>query len=123
MQQYDFNIFNSIILAGIIQGFVFAAVVAFSEKYRATSKRLLALLITAFSLNNLQFYLNDLWLVSNADLYGYYIVPLQLLLGPIIYCYGLKLLYPEQSLPRKKIRWLVVPFLIGVVGSTYQIYV
>lgn len=113
---YHFTIYNSIILAGIIQGLIFGAVVFFSKKYRDTSTLLLGLLIVVFSLNNLQYYLASTWLVRNRYLYGITWTPGQLAMGPLLYFYGLKLLYPEKPVPRKTIIALVTPFALGVLA-------
>lgn len=117
--QYNFNIFNSLILAGIIQGLIFGIVVASSKKYRATSTLLLAALIVVFSLNNLQYYLATTWLVRNRYLYGISWTPGQLVMGPLLYFYGLKVLYPEKAIPRKTIIVLLIPFAVGVVAVNY----
>ena len=66
----NFNLFNSIILAGIIQGFVFGLAVFLSKKYQSPGIKYLVALIVVFSLNNLQYYLQDSGLISSTALYG-----------------------------------------------------
>jgi len=116
---YNFNLFNSLTLGGIVQGLLFGVVVASSKKYRDTGTLLLAALIVAFSLNNLQYYVADAHLVRLRYLYGITWTPLQLLLGPLVYFYGLKLLFPEKSIPRKTIIGLLLPFALGWLAITY----
>lgn len=116
---YNFNIYNSLILAGIVQGLIFGVVVSSSKKYRDTGTLILAGLIVAFSLSNLQYYLANTHLVKNRYLYGIAWTPFQLAMAPLIYCYGLKLLYPEKSIPRKTIYWLFAPFALGVIAVNY----
>lgn len=117
---YHFNIYNSIILGGIVQGLIFGVVVAFSKKYRDTGTLILAALIVAFSLSNLQYYLANTHLVKNRYLYGITWTPFQLAMAPLIYCYGLKLLYPEKSIQKKTIYWLFAPFALGVIAVNYM---
>jgi len=114
--QYHFDIYNSIILGGIIQGLIFGIVVANSKKYRDTSTLLLAALIVAFSLNNLQYYLTSTGLITTK--FGYSVIwqPGQLVLGPLIYFYGLKLLYPEKKIKQRTILLLLSPFILGVIA-------
>ncbi|UPT71776.1 MAG: hypothetical protein M0D53_05535 [Flavobacterium sp. JAD_PAG50586_2] len=117
--QYHFNIYNSIVLGGIIQGLIFGVVVATSKKYRDTSTLLLAVLILVFSLNNLQYYLWSTGLMDEA--FGYEVVWThgQLIMGALFYLYGLKLLYPEKAIPKKTIILLCTPFVLGTIAITY----
>lgn len=116
---YNFNIYNSIVLGGIIQGLIFGIVVASTKKYRAKSTLLLATLIVVFSLNNFQYYLTSTGLLLSSNFYNYVWIPGQLTMGPIFYLYGLKLLYPEKPIPKKTIFWAFTPFAIGLICVTY----
>jgi AraC-like DNA-binding protein len=114
----NFNIFNSIILAGIVQGLIFTAVVSYSGKYRSQAARWLAALILCFSINNLQYYLQDSGLISSRTLFGYIWLPLQLLSGPLLFFYGFKLIYPDSPIARRW-RLLLVPFTLALGVATY----
>lgn len=114
----NFNIFNSIILAGIVQGFVFSGVVFFSEKYRKAPVYFLSILILTFSLNNLQYYLQDTGLITSKTLFDYIWIPFQLIGGPMLLYYGLKLLHPEKPLA-KWAKMIIIPFAIGLLLATY----
>ena len=112
----NFNLFNSLILAGILQGIVFACVVATSEKYRARSTRFLAALILCFSLSNLQYYLSDTKIITTKQLYNYVYIPWALLTPAIFLFFGLTFMKPERPFYRRD-RWFFVPFGIGIVGT------
>jgi len=117
----NFNIFNSLILAGILQGIVFGFIVAFSKKYNAAATRFLAALIVVFSLNNLQYYLYDIGLIDEQAFFSYVFVPYQLLVAPLLLFYGLKMLYPDKKLSFGN-KLLLVPFGIGLLlTTTYKI--
>ena len=116
---YHFDIYNSLILAGIIQGLIFGMVVAFSKKYRDTSTLILAATIVIFSLHNLQYYLTATWLVKNRYMYGIFWTPGQLVMAPMIFFYGLKLLHPDKAIPKKTIAWMLTPFAIAFFAITY----
>lgn len=113
----NFNLFNSIILAGIIQGLILAGVVLFSKRYDSAGVKWLGWLILAFSLNNLQYWLMDTGTVSRGVFFRYIFFPAQLLLAPTLLLYGISLLQPEKKLHRK-MYVAFLPFAIGLFGST-----
>jgi AraC-like DNA-binding protein len=116
---YNFNIYNSLIFAGILQGLIFGTIVAFSKKYRNTCTLILAAMIVVFSLHNLQYYLSNTYLVRNRYFYGIYWTPGQLILAPMMLFYGLKLLHPEKPIARKTIILSLLPFVIGLLAIDY----
>ena len=105
-----FNFYNSIILAGIVQGITFAAVVMTGKKYRATTTLLLAGFILSFSLDNLQYYLEDIGLITELDLLQYYFIPYLLLSGPLFLLYALHMIDPQRKLSKRD-RWYFLPFI------------
>lgn len=115
--EYNFNIYNSLILAGIVQGFVFGFVFLFSKKYRSAGTLYLAALLVVFSANNLQYYLQDSGIISSATLFTILFIPYQFLGGPLLLFYGLCLLHPQGRLPRRAL-WLLTPFAIGFIVTT-----
>ena len=117
----NFNIYNSLILAGIIQGLLFGIVVACSKKYRSAGTLYLVALIVTFSFNNLQYYLQDSGLISSRTLFSIIFIPYQLLGGPLLLFYGLCLLHPEGKLS-KRAWWILTPFAIGLLlTSLYKV--
>lgn len=114
----NFNIFNSLILAGIIQGFVFAAVWLFSKKYKGRSTNLLVALIITYSLSNLQYYLLDVGFVSNRQFYNYIYIPWPFLMAPLVLFYGLSLLNENAKLTFIQ-KLLYLPFIIGLLLGMY----
>ena len=117
--QYHFDIYNSLILGGIIQGLIFGFVVATSKKYRDTSTLLLAVLIVVFSLNNFQYYLTSTSLLKSSSFYNIFWTPGQLAMGPLFYLYGLKLIYPEKLIPKKTILWAFLPITLGIISVNF----
>ena len=112
----NFNLINSLILAGIIQGIIFACVVVASKKYRARSTRFLAALILCFSLSNLQYYLSDTKIITTEQLYSYIYIPWALLTPAIFLFFALHFLNPDRTFENRD-RWFFAPFMIGVIGS------
>lgn len=109
----NFNLFNSLILAGIIQGFVFGAVVI-SRKYNAHGIKYLLGLIVTFSLNNLQYYLQDSGIISSQALFSTIYIPFQLLTGVLFLFYGLSLIATDGKLPGWA-KWALLPFTIALL--------
>ncbi|SCY67275.1 helix-turn-helix domain-containing protein [Flavobacterium caeni] len=111
---YHFNFYNSLMLAGIIQGIIFGIVVLGAKKYRVLSTRLLAAFILSFSFDNLQYYLEDAGFISEAEFWTIWFVPFQLLSGILFLGYGLRLIEPDRPLDKREF-WLLTPFLTALV--------
>lgn len=106
----NFNLFNTLILLGTIQGFIFAGVVLFFKKYRSKSSYFMVALITVVTLNSLQYYLKDIGYVSYWTLMGTFYVPYATLNCTLLYLYTKTLLIPEYRIPLKD-KLLFLPFL------------
>lgn len=118
----DSQVYNGLIIAGIIQGLIFAGVVLFSPKHRNTSNYYLVALIISFSYNNLQFFLMDSGIVSSSVVYKTFYLPTASLNPALLLLYVYTSFEPEINWGRK-LKWLFIPFLIflGVV-VTYKLY-
>ncbi len=122
MNQLNLNIFNCLVLAGIIQGIVFAIVVASSKKYRAFGTLILAAFILSFSLDNFQFFLEDAGVISEFDLMAKYFIPFQFLSGPLFLLYGLSLINSDRKWKRSD-KWFFIPFFSALaISSTYKFF-
>ena len=111
-----FNIYNSLILAGAVQGFIFSIVVLFSNKYRNRSIYFLTVLIASFSLSIFQYYLTDTRLVSFNTLYNVLFVPYAPLNPVLFYFYVFTSLYPDQKISLSQKR-LFIPFVFFLFVS------
>ena len=117
----NFNLFNSILFAGILQGFIFAFIVLSNKKYKKRSTYYLAALIISFSLNNLQYYISDVGFLSNDAFYKYIYNPWCLIIPVFIYLYNYNSLYPEKKITLEQ-KLLFLPFLVGLfVSTSYKI--
>ena len=114
----NFTIINTIILLGTIQGFIFAIVVLFSKKYRATSSYLLVALILAASYNNLQYYVTDIGLMTINRVYQTIYLPLAALVPAVIYFYVFTLINPTYKVSGSR-RVLFLPFILFFAIVTY----
>lgn len=105
-----FNIFNSLILTGAIQGVIFGIVVLLSKKYRSRSTYFLTALIFTFSFSIFQYYLTDTKLVSFKTLYDILFIPYAPLNPVLLYFYVFTTLYPERKITRSQ-KNLFIPFV------------
>ncbi|MBT8262958.1 MAG: helix-turn-helix transcriptional regulator [Bacteroidia bacterium] len=118
----NFNIFNSLILAGVIQGLLFGVVFLFNKKYRAKSTYYLIAWIVSYSLSNLQYYLLDTGIVDFEGFYDYVYIAWPLLMPALIIMYCHTLLYPKRKISWGE-RLLFVPFILGfILGVSYKIF-
>lgn len=118
----NLNLFNCLVLAGIIQGIVFTVVVASSRKYRQFATMVLAAFILSFSLDNFQFFLEDAGVVSEYELMAKYFIPFQFLSGPLFLLYGLSLINPDRNWKNTD-KWFFIPFFIALgISSVYKFF-
>ena len=111
----NFNIYNSLMLAGAIQGIAFTVVVLLSKKYRSESNFYLLALIAVFSFNILDYYSIDTGLISRNTFYRYLYIPVANLVPVFLYFYTLKLIYPEKKITAKQ-KFLYFPFIFWFVA-------
>lgn len=120
--ELKFNLFNSIILAGICQGMVFSLIVLFSKKLRSKNIFYLTLLIFCFSLNNFGYYLLDIQLIDKITFFKSWYFPNALLSPPLCYYYVSCFLDQEKKfILREKL--LFLPFLLAfLISILYKIF-
>lgn len=111
----NFNIYNSLILAGIIQGIIFISIVIFSKKYKNISTYFLITLIGACVYNNIQYYLSDTGILTPEQMFGTIYLPIASLSPVLIYYYVLKFLKPKKTLSKKN-KWLLIFFVFFTIS-------
>ncbi|HMB99534.1 MAG TPA: AraC family transcriptional regulator [Flavobacteriaceae bacterium] len=113
-----FNIFNILIIVGIIQGFIFTGVFLFSKKYHAKSTFYLVALIVCYSLGNLMYILPDIGAMSLWTMYGYFYIPFASIDAPILYFYVILFLYPSKKILTIE-KLLFAPFIIVLILALF----
>jgi AraC-like DNA-binding protein len=106
----NFNIYNTIIIAGIFQGIIFVTVVLCSKKFRSKSTLFLATLVFCYSLSNVIYIIPDIGLIPLIEAYHYFFIPLAPLIPVLIYFYVLFFLNPIRKLSYND-KLLFVPFI------------
>lgn len=114
----QFNIYNSLVLAGIIQGFLFTIVVLSIKKYRTKGSIFLIGLIFTYSLSMLMYILADIGVFALIDMYAYLYLPFAALIPPLFYLFVLYYLNKNQTLNTKK-KLLFIPFIVLLIGTLF----
>lgn len=115
--------YNALILTGIIQGIIFSIWIFTSKKYANKSSFYLAGVILCFSLENLQFGLNEMNFINSSVLYNIIYVPWSILIPPFLLFYGITFLNPDSIIP-KRLKWLYLPFVsMFILSSIYKIFI
>jgi AraC-like DNA-binding protein len=119
MQEYNFNIFNLIIISGVIHGFIFSGLVLSRKKVK--NNFFLALTVLFLSLSNLQYFIIDTNLTEVYPVFGYLFIPWQWLILPMFY------FYVQKTINAKKIKFnikflLLLPFFIVLSIQVFLVY-
>lgn len=91
MNSLNFNLYNVLILLGIIHGIIFSLILFFNPKLKSKTNIFLALTILTLCLSNLQYLLYDIGIVGS--FYAEYLfVPFEFLILPMFYFFVKKYL-------------------------------
>lgn len=113
-----FNIYNILIIVGIIQGFIFTAVVLLSKKYHSKSSFYLVAIIFCYSIGNLMYILPDIGIMPLLTMYSYIYLPIASIDAPIMYFYVILLLYPTKKILIKE-KLLFAPFICFLILTLF----
>ena len=110
MEDLNINIWNIIILMGIIQGIIFGLVILFNKKYYSKTNSFLAYTSFSLSFSNLQYWIIDSNLEDLFPFLGWFRIPCEFLIIPMFYLFVNKYLGVNV---KKEIKIsLLIPFFI-----------
>lgn len=112
MPVLNFNIFNIIILAGIIQGLIFGFFLLFSKR-GLKGNTYLACTVICLTLNNLQYWLSDSNLTTIIPELGYLYLPFELLMIPAFFFFVSH--YLDYTLTKNNKILLIFPFVFSTI--------
>ena len=119
----NFNFYNSLILAGTIQGIIFSVVVLSVKKYRNRNLKFLVAMILCGAYNNFQYYLRDAHIINSDEFFKTVFLPIASLVPALLYFYVKVLLYPEKKISLRS-KFLYIPFIFfGAAILSYKIAV
>lgn len=114
MKELNFNIFNIIIAAGIIHGFIFSLIITLNKNLASKTNVFLALTIISLALSNLQYWLIDTNIIprvhyeQNDVLY----IPFEFLITPFFYFFIRNFI--GQKVNKKQIQFILSPFIASI---------
>jgi len=110
----NFNIFNTLILSGVLQGFIFFAAVISNRKYKNKANSYLAFTVLFLSISNLNYYAWDVGLMNKIPGLTLLHIPWALTLAPSFYLYVRHSVEGVLSVPQKAKSSLAlyVPFIL-----------
>lgn len=120
MNDLNFNIFNIIIISGVVQGFVFSFIVLTQKKFITNNTFFLGLVVLFLSLSNLQYWFLDTKLAYAYPILKLIFIPWHWLILPMFYIYVHKFIGKEKIKYRMKL-FLLAPFFIVLI--THILYV
>lgn len=117
MEKLNINIFNLIILMGIIQGFIFGFIIIFNRKLNNKTNIFLSLTVFSLTISNLQYWLEDSNLVISFPYLNFVRVPTEFLIIPMFYLFVNN--YIERKMKPKYVFLLILPFTIDFVAQIF----
>lgn len=111
MSNLNFNIFNLIIISGVLHGMIFSAIVLVNKRNNANNIFYLGLVVLLLSLSNLQYWIIDTEIILVAPILKYIFVPWQWLVLPMFYLYVYSFIGKNSINPLMK-RYLLSPFIV-----------
>lgn len=120
MDGLNFNIFNVIIIAGIIHGFIFSVIIFLNKNLKSKTNYYLAYTALALTFSNLQYWFIDVGIIQSNryDNNDIIFVPFEFLMLPFFYLF-VKNYLDKKTCKTEKV-YLFTPFVISIL---YQIVV
>ncbi len=107
-----YNIYNTLILFGCLQGFLLALILLFNERYKKPSNFFLALLLITVSLSNLKICLIDTGATTLYPVLKYVPIIWPFFIPSLLYFFVQHLTNSKYRISKKE-RWLFAPFVIN----------
>ena len=112
----NFNIYNILIFAGILQGFFFSFSILFNGKYQKASIYFLIFTVLSLSLSNFQYWVYDTKLNDKFPFLSAIYVQFELLIVPFFYLF---VRFYIKNIPKR--RTIFLCFLPFLLSSLYQL--
>lgn len=120
MNDLNFNIFNLIIISGVLHGLIFSSIIITQKKHISNNTLYLGVTVLFLSLSNFQYWLIDTGITNKYKFLSYVFIPWQWLILPMFYLYVHKFIDRKRITSKIKI-FLISPFFIVVLIHVFQI--
>lgn len=112
MNSLNLNVYNVIIVLGILHGLIFSIVLLINPKFKSKTNSYLALTILSLCFSNLQYLLYDIGIIG-AFYAEYLFIPFEFLILPMFYLFVRS--YLNIAFKAKLIYLLAIPFVLTVL--------
>lgn len=122
MNELNLNIFNIIIISGVIQGIIFSLIVLTQKKYITNNTTYLGLVVLFLSLSNLQYWCVDTQLSNVYPILKLIFIPWHWLVLPMFYLYVYKFISTKKLKLKVKLLLITPFFIVLLIHIFYIIY-
>jgi len=116
MNSLNLNLYNILVVLGIIHGVIFSFILFFSPKLKSKTNIFLAFTILALCFSNLQYWLLDVGLSPGYENNNLIFVPFEFLMVPMFFLFVKS--YLKNDFKKQYMFLLFVPFFLAII---YQI--
>ncbi|WP_299669681.1 AraC family transcriptional regulator [uncultured Polaribacter sp.] len=110
MNSHNFNVYNIIIIIGIVHGIIFSLLLFFNAKLKSRTNNYLALTILSLCFSNLQYWLLDVGLSPKYENHKIIFIPFEFLMLPMFLLFVKN--YLDNKLKKSHVHILFLPFFI-----------
>ena len=115
MDDLNFNVFNILIVAGVIHGFIFSVIIILNKNLKSNTNNFLAFTILSLSLSNFQYWLIDTNIIPR-HLYEQNVVwyiPFEFLILPFFYFFVKSFI--NQTILKKEVLLIFSPLVFSII--------
>lgn len=120
MTELNLNVFNIIIISGVLHGIIFSITVTSQKKFITNNTIYLALVVLFLSLSNFQYWILDTGLIENYPVLKYIYFPWHWLVLPMFYLY-VKRFISTSEIPVRLKYILILPFFVVLLIHIFQV--
>lgn len=121
MAELNLNIFNILIISGVVHGIIFSVIVLSQKKYATNNVKYLSLIVLFLSLSNFQYWLLDTKLIDLYPIIKYIYIPWHWLVLPMFYFYVQKFI-GKQPITKILSVYLIGPFVLVLFIHLVQVF-
>lgn len=114
MDNLNLNIFNVIILLGVIHGLIFGTIILVNKNLKSKANRFLALTVFSLALSNLQYLLYDFNILKKS-FSKFFFIPFEFLILPMFFLFVKN--YLQNRYSNKLLFLLTFPFLFASLNQ------
>lgn len=116
MKNLNLNIFNVLILLGVLHGFIFGAILLTNKKLKSRTNTYLALTVFSLAFSNLQYLFYD-FNILKASVSKYFFIPFEFLILPMFFFFVNN--YLKKDYNNRLVLLLISPFVLISINQIF----